>query len=195
MSLPLEIWILTYKAFYYYFKDICKQQKRSIHSSDMSIIQKFLTNQTVANEIIIVITPYCPTPQPLLHIQEGVNLLSLKIFDISKCLGYLNFLWNYSQMHYSDVRWCTSKWTLGHRRKKRGGGYNTSSPIILYFLYQAWQENYIFRQYSLYKLDKECIETNCRSMCLHCMYTRTVYRRINQIFWNKQRIHLFECCY
>ena len=39
--------------------------------------------------------------------------------------------WNYSQTHYSDVRWCTSKWTLGHRRKKRGGGYNTSSPISL----------------------------------------------------------------
>ena len=32
----------------------------AIHSSDMSIIQKFLTNQIVANEIIIVMTPYCP---------------------------------------------------------------------------------------------------------------------------------------
>ena len=44
-----------------------------IHSSDMSIIQKFLTNQIASNEIIIVMTPYCPTPQHLLHMQEGVN--------------------------------------------------------------------------------------------------------------------------
>ena len=38
-----------------------------IPSSDMSIIQKFLTNQIAANEIIIVMTPYCPTPQHFLH--------------------------------------------------------------------------------------------------------------------------------
>ena len=44
----------------------------------MSIIQKFLTNQIAANEIIIVMTPYCPTPQNFLHMREGVNLLSLK---------------------------------------------------------------------------------------------------------------------
>ena len=37
-----------------------------LHSSDMSIVQKFLTNQIVANEIIIVMTPYCPTHQHLL---------------------------------------------------------------------------------------------------------------------------------
>ena len=58
----------------------------------MSIIQKFLTNQIASNEIIIVMTPYCPTTQHLLHMQEGVNLLSLMPFDKSKCAGYLNFL-------------------------------------------------------------------------------------------------------
>ena len=58
----------------------------------MSIIQKFLTNQIASNEIIIVMTPYCPTTQHLLHMQEGVNLLSLMTFDESKCPGYLNFL-------------------------------------------------------------------------------------------------------
>ena len=63
-----------------------------IHSSDMSIIQKFPTNQIAANEIIIVMTPYCPTPQHLLHMQKGVNLLSLKTVDELKCPGYLNFL-------------------------------------------------------------------------------------------------------
>ena len=63
-----------------------------IHSSDMSIIQKFLTNQIASNEIIIVMTPYCPTPQHLLHNQERVNLLILMTFDESKCPGYLNFL-------------------------------------------------------------------------------------------------------
>ena len=57
--------------------------ENTIHSSDMSIIQRFLTNQITANEIIIVITPYCPAPQHLLHMQ-GVNLLSLKTFDESK---------------------------------------------------------------------------------------------------------------
>ena len=58
----------------------------------MSIIQKVLTNQIATYEIIIVMTPYCPTPQHLLHMQKGVNLLSLKTFGESKCPGYLNFL-------------------------------------------------------------------------------------------------------
>ena len=112
----------------------------------MSIIQKFLINQIAANEIIIVMTPYCPTTQHLLHIQEGVNLLRLKTFGKSKCTGYLNFLWNYSQTHNSDVRWCTSKWTLGHRRKK--GGINTSSPISLsnIFYTKPYKEIKFFRQ-------------------------------------------------
>ena len=70
------------------------------HSSDMSIIQKFLTEQIA----VIVMTPYCPTPQHLLHIQDRGNLLSLKTSDESKCPGYLNFLENYSQTHYSEVR-------------------------------------------------------------------------------------------
>ena len=58
----------------------------------MSIIEKFLTNQITSNEIIIVMTPYRPTTQHLLHMQKGVNLLSLMTFDESKCPGYLNFL-------------------------------------------------------------------------------------------------------
>ena len=103
-----------------------------IHSFNMSIIQKFWTNQIAAYEVIFVMMLYCPTPQHLLQMKEGVNLLSLKTFGESKCPGYLNFLWNYSQTHYSDVRWCTSKLTLGHRQKKRGGGSNnTSSPTSL----------------------------------------------------------------
>ena len=107
---------------------------------DMSIIQKFLTNQIAANEIIIVMTPYCPTPQHLLHIKEWVNLKSLKTFGESKCPWYLNALWNYSQTHYSIARWCTSKWTLGHRRKKMGGGDYWHSPSkfeknnLIYFI-------------------------------------------------------------
>ena len=74
-----------------------------IDSCDMSIIQKCLTNQTAVNEIIIVMTPYCPTPQHLLHMYEGVSLLSLKTFGVSKCSGYLSFLLIYSQTHDSDV--------------------------------------------------------------------------------------------
>ena len=52
----------------------------------MSIIQKFLTNQVDANEIIIVMTPYCSTPQHKLHMQEGVNLLSLKTYEYQNVL-------------------------------------------------------------------------------------------------------------
>ena len=66
--------------------------QRLIHNSDMSIIQKFLTNQNASNETIIVMTPYCPSPQHLLHMQEGVILLSSMIFGESKCPGHLNFL-------------------------------------------------------------------------------------------------------
>ena len=39
------------------------------------------------NEIIIVMTLYCPTLQHLLHMQNGVNLLSFKTFGQSKCPG------------------------------------------------------------------------------------------------------------
>ena len=99
----------------------------SIHNSDMLIIPKFLTNQIAANEIIISMTPYCPTPQHLLHMQKKVNFLSLKTFGESKCPGYLNFLWNYSQTHYSDVKWCTSKWRCAIDERK--GGSNNSPPI------------------------------------------------------------------
>ena len=81
---------------------------------------------------------------------KEVNLLNLKTSGESKCPGYLNFLWNYSQMHDSEVRWFTSKWMLGHRQKKRGGD-NTSSPIsYLIFFIQASQEILYFRQYLLY---------------------------------------------
>ena len=82
-------------------------------------------------------TPYCPTPQHLLHMQEGFNLLRLMTFSESQCPGYLNFLWNFSQTHYSDVRWCTSKWTLDNRLKKRGGGGITPRlPFHFIFLQQ-----------------------------------------------------------
>ena len=122
----------------------------------MSIIQKFLTNHIAANEIVIIKTPYCPTPQHLLHMQKGVNLLSLKTFGESKCPAYLVFLWNYSHTHYSDVRWCTSKWKLCHRQKKkrRGEVYKTSSPISLSNTFYTKSDKKItfFRQYLSYVL-------------------------------------------
>ena len=87
----------------------------------------------------------------LLYMQNGVDLLSLKLFDESRCPGYLNFLWNYFRTHYIAVRWCTSKWTLGHRRKK-GGGYLTWSPILLSNTWYTTSDKKItfFRQYSSY---------------------------------------------
>ena len=100
-----------------------------IHISYASLIQTFLTNQIAANEIIIVMTPYCPTPQHFLHMQEGVNLQSLKTGE-SKCPGYLHFLWNYSQTHNSGVSWYTCKWTLGHRRKRRLG---TTTHLLYHY--------------------------------------------------------------
>ena len=143
----------------------------------MSIIQKFLTNQIAANENINLMKPYGPKTQHLLHMQEGVNLLSWKIFGEWKCPKYLNSLWNYSHTHYSDVRRCTSKWTLGHRRKKKGGGGMTPRLPFHYpiFFFQAWQENYIFCTifvvFSLSnELDEEYIETHCRSNVIHGLY-------------------------
>ena len=82
----------------------------TIHSSDMSIILKFLTNQIAFNEIIIVMTPYCPTPQHLLHMQKG-----LMTFGESKSPGYLNFLWKYSQTHYNDAQ-VSERWTIDERK-------------------------------------------------------------------------------
>ena len=58
----------------------------------MSLIQKFLTDQIAADEIIIVMTPFCRTYQHLLHNIQGVNLLGLKLFGESECPGYLDFL-------------------------------------------------------------------------------------------------------
>ena len=97
----------------------------------MSIIVKFLTNQTAAYEIIIAITPYCPTPQHLLHMQEGVNLLNLMTFGESKCPGHLLFfeitlrritvMWYYAQV---SVRWAIDEIK---------GGYNTSSLISFHY--------------------------------------------------------------
>ena len=124
---------------------------------NLHILQKFLVNQIAANEIIIVKTPYCPSPQRLL--QEWVKLLSLKLWWI-KMSWITNFLRNYSQTPYSDVKRCTSKWTLGHRRKKSGeGGITPRLPFHypIFFLYQTWQEITFFRQYSSYFL----VQMNC----------------------------------
>ena len=66
----------------------------SIHSSDMSIIQKFMTNQIAVDEIIIVMMPILSSHTLQIQgsiIQKG-NLLNLKGFGESKCPGYQNFL-------------------------------------------------------------------------------------------------------
>ena len=84
-----------------------------------------------------------------------------EVFGESKCPGNLNFLWNFFRTHYIAVRWCNSKWTLGHRRK--GGGYNTSSPILFCntFYRTPIKKITFFRKYS--DLEEKCKETNCRS--------------------------------
>ena len=63
----------------------------------------FLINQITANEIIILMTPYCPTTQHLLHMQE-VNLLSLKIFGESKSVCIPKFLLKLLRDAFNDVR-------------------------------------------------------------------------------------------
>ena len=58
--------------------------------------------------------------------------LWIKVSWILKCL------WNYFRSHYIDVRWCTSKWTLGHRRKKSfvwGGGVKLCVPFHYLILF------------------------------------------------------------
>ena len=130
-------------------------------------------------------TPYCPTPQHLLHMQKEVNLLSfedcltLKKSGESKFPGYLKFLWNYSQTYYSDVRWCTSKWKLGHSRKKKGGGITPRLPFHypIFFKPSPTRKFIIFKTiFVLFSLsserDEEYIETS-----YYIVYTRLVYRR------------------
>ena len=71
----------------------------------MSIIQKCLSNQIAANEIITVMTPYCPTPQHLLHLKEGVNLLSLKTLVNQNILDtYIKSSWPHYLQWY-EVGW------------------------------------------------------------------------------------------
>ena len=125
---------------------------------------------------------------------EGVNLLSLKLFGESKCPGYLNFIWNYFRTHYSDVRWCTRKWTLSHRRKKTGGITRRIpfSYLILFILSLTrncifWT---IFIVFSLsIELNEEYINTNYHT------YVITLYFYTRTVFSNKLEIHVFECCY
>ena len=97
------------------------------------------------------------------------NLLSLKNFGESKCSGYLNSLWNYSQTHNSDVRWWTSKFTLGYRQPERRG-YNTSFPVSLSNMFYTKPGKKItffgtiFVVFALSnELDGEYIEANCFS--------------------------------
>ena len=76
---------------------------RSIHSSDMSIIQKFLTNQIATNEIIIVVTPYCPTPQHLLHMQKRDEFTKFEDFWSIK----MSWMPKFSLKLLSDtLQWC-----------------------------------------------------------------------------------------
>ena len=120
----------------------CLKIKHNLDQFAVPICQSFRhfwpirSLQIASNHIIIVMTPYCTTPQHLLHMQEGVKLLSLKTFGESKCPGYLNCLWNYSQAHYTYGRWCTSKWTLGHNRKKNRGCI--TSHMISHFIIQYY---------------------------------------------------------
>ena len=76
---------------------------------------------------------------------------------------------------------------LHHRRKKRRRRYNNSSPISFFFLYQSWQENYLFldniRRISLVKWTGWGIHQDKWSYrCFYIVYTQTVYRRILKFF-------------
>ena len=86
-----------------------------------------------------------------LRVSRSSEFTKFESFWWIKCSGYLNFLWNYFRTHFIAVRWCTSKWTLGHRRKK-SGGYNTSSPISLSNTFHTTPDKRVtfFRQYSSY---------------------------------------------
>ena len=104
----------------------------SIHSSDMSIIQKFLINQIASDEFIIFMTPYCPTPQHL-HMQEGVNLLNFNDFWWIKMSWIPKFSLKFlsgALVMWDDAQ-VSERWAIDERRG--GGGYNTLSPILFYY--------------------------------------------------------------
>ena len=97
------------------------------------------------------------------------------------------------------MRWCTTKWILDHRRKKRGRGYNTSSPIpLLILLISSLTRKLHFLDkirhiFLSKKLDYEYTETNCRSnvVTLYILYTPTVYRRIQNFFKQARNSHFW----
>ena len=88
----------------------------------------------------------------------------------SKCPRYLNFLWNYSRAHYIDVRWWTSKWTLGYKRKKGwGGGREGVTPRLTF--------HYLILFLSLAKKNYICLDN---------------IRRIFLVNWTEWGIHRYK---
>ena len=134
------------------------------------LFRYFFTNQIASNEINIVMTPFCPTPHHLLHMKEGVNLVSLMMFKMS-------LIPNCSLKWLSDALHWWSKWTLGHRRKKRGN--NTSSfhfiSLSNIFIQSLTRKGHfldiIFVVFTLSnELDEEYIKTICRSFVMHELF-------------------------
>ena len=91
------------------------------------------------------------------------------------------------------MRWCTSKWTLGNRRKKREGGITPRLPFHYpnIFYTKPDKKIYIFLgQYSSYFPCQMNWTKNSSRQIVLSIYIRTVYRRILKVM--KQA---GECCY
>ena len=80
----------------------------------MSIIPKFLTNQIAANEIIISMTPYCPTPQHLLHMQKKGEFPKFEDFS------WIKMSWVLITLRRITVMWddaqVSERWAIDERK-------------------------------------------------------------------------------
>ena len=122
--------------------------------------------------LILIILPVCKFT--VLNISNSNVSLCVR-----QCLAFdeqtqtnkqVKFLWNYFRTHDIPVRWCTSGWTLGHRRRKGGGTGHISSPISLSNTFYTKLDQQITFYWTTFvafymstELNVEYIDTNCRS--------------------------------
>ena len=95
-----------------------------------------------------------------------------------------------------SMRWCTSKWTLSHRRRERGGGYNTSSLISLSKTFHTMPDKKITildkirRMNWMRNTSRQIVVVMLLHLCLHDFYIGG-----SQSFSNQQGIRIFVSSY
>ena len=140
---------------------------------------------------------FIPHLTHLLHMQEEVNLLSLKLLGESKCPGYLNFLWNYSHRSIT-VMWddaqVSEHWAIDVRKGEGG----LSSPCFpfhypIFLLPSLTRKLHFLDNISCIFLVKwtgwGIIQDKLSKQFYYIVYTRTIYMWILKFFKREG-----ECC-